>query len=203
MSAQNYPITFRYGATTPPYSKAKPHRGNDRACPVGTPVVISGVTIGLTGKTGFATGPHLHTQAGTDKACQKTFNPAPLEFQPGVVVNAGTGRTWGKFVTIQVGSKFITYCHLSKISVNIGRVLASPHRYANLVGKIVQLQTPYSVYQEGTDIRCRHKASGAYVIRGTSSRHNRVLIFSGANGGIVSLPLADASGRQYSDWKIL
>lgn len=129
--AQQFSVSFGYGAKDGKYYGPKGsvgpyHRGNDRLCPIGTPVIVNGVQIGLTGNTGKVSGAHLHTQAGLDKACQKDINPYALEFQPGTVVNAGTGPTWGKFVTVQVGSKFITYCHLSQITVNIGRVLAPP-----------------------------------------------------------------------------
>lgn len=123
MTAQDYKVTFPYGATTAPYTPSRPHRGNDRAAPLGTPVVVQGVTIGLVGATGFATGSHLHTQAGTDQACQNTFDPTPLEFQAGTVVDFGYGSQWGNYITLKVGTKYITYCHLSKINVTLGQVI--------------------------------------------------------------------------------
>lgn len=144
MTAKDYPISFPYGATSAPYSPSRPHRGNDRAAPQGTPVVIEGVTIGLVGSTGWSTGAHLHTQAGTDKACQNTFNPSPLEFKAGTVVNAGFGDQWGKFVTIQVGSQYITYCHLSEIGVKIGQVI----KEAN-VGKITSAEVGKAYQLDG------------------------------------------------------
>lgn len=123
MSIQEYRVSFPYGATTAPYTPTRPHRGNDRAAPAGTPVIIQGIRIGLVGATGWATGPTLHTQAGTDIACQKTINPGPYEFQPGTVVNTGRGDQWGNYVTIKVGDKYIAYTHLSRIDITKGSVI--------------------------------------------------------------------------------
>lgn len=135
-TAQDYKVTFGYGAYgSAGYTQAKPHRGNDRACPIGTTVIIAGTQIGLTGATGLVTGPHLHTQAGTDLACQNTFNPTPLEFKPGTVVNTGVGNQWGNFVTVQVGSQYITYCHLSRITCSKGQVLSQPQGGNNVADK--------------------------------------------------------------------
>lgn len=115
-----YPISFSYGATSYPYSASRPHRGNDRACPKGTPIIIGGTTIGLVGSTGWATGSHLHTQAGTDEWCQKTINPTSLEFKAGTVIHTGEATQWGKYIILKVGTKYICYAHLSKINVKQG-----------------------------------------------------------------------------------
>lgn len=125
-----YRVSYPYGATSPPYSKSRPHRGNDRAAPCGTPVVIGRTQIGVVGTTGRSSGCHTHTQAGTDLGCQKTFNPTPLEFKPGKVVNLRTTNTgdWGKFITLKVGTKYITYAHLSRVGARVGQVIKAPQK---------------------------------------------------------------------------
>lgn len=124
-AAHDYAVAHPYGAIYSPWSVRYPHRGNDRSTPSGTPVVIAGVTIGLTGDSGKVTGPHLHTQAGTDSSVQQTVDPTPHEFKPGLVtairpVDAGE---WGKFVTIKTGSHYVTYAHLSEVYVEPGQVI--------------------------------------------------------------------------------
>ncbi len=126
MTAQDFPVTFGYKAQDGEFYGPNGlvglyHRGNDRSTPTGTPIVIQGVTIGHTGATGKVGGPHLHTQAGTDVACQDTFDPTPLEFKPGKVVATGQGSQWGNYVTIKVGDRYITYAHLSWINVIVGQ----------------------------------------------------------------------------------
>lgn len=130
MTAQDYQITFPYGAISAPYSPAQPHRGDDRKMPVGVPVVVGGVTIGLSGRSGSFNGipnePHLHTQAGTDFACQQTIDPKPYEFKVGTVVAIRTvdEKQWGKYVTIQTESgMYITYAHLSEVKVKVGQII--------------------------------------------------------------------------------
>lgn len=123
MSARDYAVSFPYGATSAPYSASSPHRGNDRACPSGTPVIVGDTTIGWTGMTGWATGPHLHTQAGTDLYCQNTFNPGGLEFQPGAVAAKGWATQWGNYVIVKTSGGYICYAHLQQTNVNVGQVI--------------------------------------------------------------------------------
>lgn len=116
-TAKDYPINN-------PYNPPK-HNGVDRAMPIGTPIIIGNTTIGLSGNTGLSTGPHIHTQAGTDFACQNVINPAPYEFKPGTVVGIRTTDTgeWGKYVKLKAGSKYIVYAHLSKVNVKVGDII--------------------------------------------------------------------------------
>jgi len=215
---QNFNVTFPYGAKDGKYYGPKGsvgpyHRGNDRACDKGTPVVICGVTIGKTGKTGLAGGYHCHTQAGTDLACQKDINPGPYEFQPGIVVATGTGKTWGKYVTIKVGSRYITYCHLDEILVNKGLVISVPpiarpqpstHRYQYAVGRVLKL-TPrdgkWKFYKPGsTEVAYQFRGLNgeAWKVLGVGSMPNRVVVNSAVCGGRAEVPLASASGVEYA-----
>lgn len=125
-SAADYQVSFGYGAYDGVYYTAsRPHRGNDRPCWTGTPIVINGVTIALSGATGNVSGPHLHTQAGTDEWCQNTINPTPYEFQPGTVVRTGYASQWGNYIIIKVESAYICYAHLNAIYVSVGQVISA------------------------------------------------------------------------------
>lgn len=123
-TAKDYKVKHPYGATYSPWSKTSPHRGNDRSTPTGTVVEIAGVNCGLTGNTGESSAPHLHTQEGTDPAVQKTVKPAN-EFKPGTITSVRTTDTgaWGKYFTTKVGSRYVTYAHLSKVNVKVGDVI--------------------------------------------------------------------------------
>jgi len=161
---QSYPVNFEYGATSAPYSAARPHRGRDRAAPTGTSITIGSTIIGLVGMTGWATGPHLHTQAGTDIGCQNTFNPSSVEFEPGTVVNIGWGDQWGNFVTMQVGSNYVTYCHLSKISVTRGQVIKGGSMALTATQVIAEYRTnrgPNGKAPTATEITL-HSTKGTY-----------------------------------------
>lgn len=124
-TAQDYPVTFGYGAVDGVYyTKARPHRGNDRPTPTGTPVVIGDTTIGLTGNTGLSSAAHLHTQAGTDFFAQQTIDPTKHEFQLGKVAHVGNASEWGNFVILQNNSGvFVVYAHLSKITAKVGQII--------------------------------------------------------------------------------
>lgn len=120
MTASDFPISFPYGAVSAPYSAAHPHRGDDRPCPEGTPVVINGVTIGLTGHTGLAIGPHLHIQEWQGNVAN-TRKPQNA-FKPGQVVAATQSSDFGNYVSIVTADGWTdSYCHLSQINVKVGQ----------------------------------------------------------------------------------
>jgi murein DD-endopeptidase MepM/ murein hydrolase activator NlpD len=124
---KDYPISFPYGVTTDPYSPSHPHRGDDRAAPVNTPIVVEGAIIGYVGMTGFADGYHCHNQEwqGTKTNVRKPQNA----FKGGVVIevdsigNTGDG-SWGKYVTVKNADGWnSSYCHMNKTNAKVGQVL--------------------------------------------------------------------------------
>ena len=130
-TAADYAVNFGYKAQDGYYygpngKVGKYHRGNDRPCPTGTPIVISGVTIGLTGATGLVSGPHLHTQACTAGSnYANDVDPSPFEFKNGTVVGAGWHSQFGNNIVVRVGGVDITYAHLSKINVAVGQQIGT------------------------------------------------------------------------------
>lgn len=122
-----YPVTFPYGSTTSPYTSSHPHRGNDRAAPLGTPIVVCGKTIGFVGMTGKADGYHCHTQEWRNNHLdvRKPLN----EFKPGTVtevdVDGTTGdKSFGKYVTIRSSDGWsTTYCHMNMTNAKVGDII--------------------------------------------------------------------------------
>lgn len=124
--ASTYPVTFPYGATSYPYGTAQYpyHRGEDRYMPIGTPVIVNGVQIGLSGQTGFVTGPHLHIGRfvnGSDT------NPSGGGFNlavPATITDFGYDATNGNYVGIRdaLGTRWV-YLHLNSSNVSVGQIL--------------------------------------------------------------------------------
>lgn len=81
------------------------------------------------------------------------------------------------------------------------------HRYAGLVGKIIELNSntgTWKVYKRNSDIAAGTiRGRGLrYWVRDVSQRNNRVVINSASMGGLVDVPLADAKGNEYSrEWR--
>lgn len=135
--AADYPVTFGYGATDDTYygpqAQGKPtyigpyHKGDDRAMPYGTPVVVNGVQIGLSGNGNGRYGAHLHIGRfvnGVDT------NPNDGGFQLDgakvvtVVDNYATDPVNAKYVRVQDanGAQWV-YLHLSEVNVSAGQIL--------------------------------------------------------------------------------
>lgn len=132
MSAKDYPVYFPYGATSPPYSAAHPHLGDDCCNVWGEEVEIEGIVIGLVGATGDAydsegrrgtkAAAHLHSQEWLSSVTN-TRKPQN-KFKPGIVVAAGTASEWGNYVTIRNDDGWnTTYAHLEKVFVNPGQLI--------------------------------------------------------------------------------
>lgn len=144
MVASDYPITTGYGwikgyelnldpVNHPGYGL---HRGVDRGCPVGTPVVVNGVQIGLSGNTGSVfpvptashpnNGQHLHI--GCFLSGNHDTNPGNggFSFRVAVVSQTGYDAVNGNFVKLAADGAVWVYLHLSKITVSVGRVLTPP-----------------------------------------------------------------------------
>lgn len=118
-----YPISFPYGATTPPYSPGHAHRGDDRAAPGVTPILVEGVQIGLVGTTGLSTGNHTHLQEWQGNMAN-TRKPQNW-FKGGTVTAATQSSDFGNYVTITRDGWNDTYAHLSRIDVKIGDIIGT------------------------------------------------------------------------------
>lgn len=120
-----YRVSFPFGATTDPYSPSHPHSGEDRAAPAGTPIIVSGTTIGFVGATGKVTGPHCHIQKATwTGSTWKFVNPAGGGLNiTGEVIEVGYNSEIGNFVRIKDNSGVRwSYFHMvSAPSVKVGQ----------------------------------------------------------------------------------
>lgn len=125
--ASDYRVTFPYGSTADPYgTAANPyHRGEDREMPVGTPVIINGVQIGLSGNSGWSFAPHLHVGRFVNGA-----DTAPkgggFSFSSATVTQISEDTKNGKYIRIQADGASWVYLHLSQQTCSIGQVLKQP-----------------------------------------------------------------------------
>lgn len=123
----DYPVTFAYKAQDGKYygpngSVGLYHRGEDRACPTGSPIIVQGVTVGLVGATGLASGPHLHFQCMRGSS---DTSPVPYRWAKGKVTTAGWHSQFGNQVRItHADGTVMIYAHLSKINVSVGQILS-------------------------------------------------------------------------------
>lgn len=130
--ASQYAITELYGCQ-PDYPLNKNlcqagygfHRGVDYGCPTGTPVIVNGTQIGLSGATGAVTGPHLHVGHWSGG------NSVRLEPGDGFKINSTTvlrlghnDPTNGNYVHVgDADGSYWVYLHLSRIDVEVGQEL--------------------------------------------------------------------------------
>lgn len=137
MNYLGFPTGIGYLSSEFPYSTSRPHKGIDLKANHGTPILVSGVQIGLVGETGYTFGPHVHVQAGRDVNAQQTIDPAPYIGKPGTVYKTGTASEWGNFVCLKVGDVYVYYCHLSRIDVKEGQVIGGKSMTQSQAEKVV------------------------------------------------------------------
>lgn len=126
MEAKDYPVTFKYGATTPPYSPAHPHLGEDRKMPLRTPINVNGVLVGYAGTTGKSTGVHTHTQRVYGNSVVHPQGGGFEVPQPCVVTETGyKADSIGYYVRYRDGQGFIwSIFHMDKqAEVHVGQQL--------------------------------------------------------------------------------
>lgn len=123
MTASDYPVTTPYGFVPGYPLHGGFHQGIDYGCPIGTPVSVNNIIIGLSGNTGYTFGPHLHVGRWVNGA------PTPpsdgFSFSSAVVSEIDDiGNTDnGKFVRLQADGASWVYLHLSQINVLLGQTL--------------------------------------------------------------------------------
>lgn len=128
--ASQYPVTFAYGATDGTYygphgSIGPYHRGDDRAMPEGTPVLVNGIQVGIAGHTGAASGPHLHIGRFVGG---KDTDPhgQGFTFPSATVTQIGSDSVNGNFVRVSAAGASWVYLHLLAVSCHVGQVLTPP-----------------------------------------------------------------------------
>lgn len=143
MTAKDYPVTTPYGFV-PGYPLHNGfHQGIDYGCPVGTPVVVNGVTIGLSGNTGYTFGPHLHLGKWVGGVVQNPLSGG-FQFNSAVVTEINEDSDNGKYVRIQGDGASWVYLHLSDNSkVKVGQTLQGANMGLNYdqVNKICYMAT--------------------------------------------------------------
>lgn len=127
-NANEYDVTQPYG-----YDPSYPlnngfHRGIDYGAPEGTPLVINGIRVALTGSTGAATGPHLHLGKWQGNTVLDPGNGG-FNFDNAVVAKVGYDNTNGNYIKINADGYTWIYCHLSQVLVNEGQELKGAKMY--------------------------------------------------------------------------
>lgn len=116
MSAQDFPVTTPYGQVAGYPLHNGFHQGVDYGCPVGTPVVVNGVVIGLSGNTGYTFGPHLHVGKWLGGGVLDPTG-AGFSFKSAVVTEINEDADNGKYVRVQGDGFSWVYLHLSDNSL--------------------------------------------------------------------------------------
>lgn len=133
MANNSYPITTPYGKV-PGYPLNNGfHNGIDYGYPMGTPVIVNGVTIGISGATGAAYdaqgskgtpgAAHLHLGKFVNGAAQNPGVGNGFSFNSAKVYDTGSDPTNGNFVRITGDGALWNYLHLGSINVTKGQLL--------------------------------------------------------------------------------
>lgn len=129
---QDYPITTPFGWVVGyPLNQTDPvnhpgqgfHNGIDYGAPMGTPVIVNGVTIGLSNNTGATTGPHLHVGKYVNGVVQDPGVGNGFNFNSAVVYDIGEDDTDGIYVRITGDGALWNYLHLGSTMVTARQIL--------------------------------------------------------------------------------
>lgn len=171
MTADEYPINFPYGKKLSPFygsmipdgyngTVAPAHHGDDRACPIGTPVRVGDTIIGYTGKTGTVTGPHLHNDkykpgrysSGVyigGSVNRTYFKPSNGFDISGKVILSTYSGTAGNMVVIQGNDGyFYRYLHLNSRAVSVGKVINVYEEDGEMVVPLTETRARRQFYSE-------------------------------------------------------
>lgn len=100
------------------------HNGIDYGCPSGTPIIVNGVTIGISGATGAVTGPHCHVGKWVNGGSVNPGVGNGFSFKSAVVTDVNQDATNGKYVALNGDGARWVYLHMSDNSkVKVGQVL--------------------------------------------------------------------------------
>lgn len=90
---------------------------------MGTPVIVNGVTIGLSNNTGATTGPHLHVGKFVNGVVQDPGVGNGFQFDSAVIFDTGFDSSNGNYVRIAADGVLWNYLHLEKVLVSQGQEL--------------------------------------------------------------------------------
>jgi hypothetical protein len=188
--ASSFPITTPYGQVAGYPLNNGFHNGIDYGCPTGTPIKVNGVTIGLSGSTGYATGPHLHIGRWVNGKVTDPGVGGGFKFNSAVVTEINQDTTNGKYVRVQGDGASWVYLHMSDNSkVSVGQVLQGATDMPSTVGdvEIDQMSWAYFGYGSGSNSQFTKDH------RGEESNTFERFMFSHPN--------AVAYRKQVADWR--
>lgn len=123
MNIEQYPVTTPFGQVAGYPLNNGFHNGIDYGLPMNTPVIVNGVTIGLSNNTGASTGPHLHVGKYASGAVQDPGVGNGFTFTSAVVFDTGYSAVNGNYVRITGDGALWNYLHMNKVTVNKGQKL--------------------------------------------------------------------------------